>query len=342
MDRPAFVSVLRCLAAVSLSLGLPGLGKSQERTDFAVEPAAGTEAAKFVGRPGAAKAPVGLPSQHGQVWKEYPLQEYTSRVTTTARPEQAVVDWILRETGTEVWFAEPLGLMSADRDTLRVYHTQEMHRLVQDVVDRLVASKAETYGLGVRLVTVNNPNWRGKVLPLMRSVAVQSPGVDAWLLTKENAVVLLGELRQRADFREHQSPILTVPNGQAQSLSRLRPRNYVRAVQLTNSAIGYELETSQIQEGYAVQISPLVYDEGRSIDAVIKCQIDQIESLIPVTVELPSRQTVRIEVPQLVSWRLHERFRWSTENVLLLSCGVVATPSETPTTASPLPKWMGA
>jgi hypothetical protein len=34
-----------------------------------------------------------------------------------------------------------------------------------------------------------------------------------------------------------------------------------------------------------------------------------------------------IQVPQLVSWRLHERFRWPSDHVLILSCGVVATPT---------------
>jgi hypothetical protein len=273
------------------------------------------------------------------------LREYTSRVTTTARPEQAVIDWILRETGTEVWFSEPVGLLSANRDTLRVYHTQEMHQLVEQLVDRL-GSKAEPYALGVRLVTVNNPNWRSRTLPLMQSVTVQSPGVDAWLLSKENAVVLLGELRQRADFKEHQAPVMVIPNGQSQTMARLRPRNYIRSVHLTNSAIGYELETSQIQEGYSLQISPLLSKDGKLIDVVIKCQIDQIEGLIPVSIEVPvngqPRQSVRVEVPQIVSWRLHERFRWSTDNVLLLSCGVVAAPTDVPATSSPFPRLIGS
>lgn len=287
-----------------------------------------------------------LPNDQGQIWKEYDLREYTSRVTTTERPEQAVIDWILRDTGTEVWFSEPLGVLSADRDTLRVYHVPEMHRLIGEMVDRFVNSRAEPYALGVRLVTVNNPNWRGRALPLMQNVAVQSPGVDAWLLTRENAAMLLGELRKRADFKEHHDTVLSIPNGQSQAITRLRPRNYVRTVHQTNTVIGYELETSQIQEGYSLQISPLVATEIETIDMVIKCQIDQIDHLIPVSVDIPgagaAKQSLRIEVPQLVSWRLHERFRWDSGKVLLLSCGVVASPDETPTTSRPFSRFVGS
>jgi hypothetical protein len=37
--------------------------------------------------------------------------------------------------------------------------------------------------------------------------------------------------------------------------------------------------------------------------------------------------TAQINVPQLVSWRMHERFRWPTDQVLMLSCGVIAAPN---------------
>ena len=38
-------------------------------------------------------------------------------------------------------------------------------------------------------------------------------------------------------------------------------------------------------------------------------------------------QRAQIQVPQLVSWRFQERFRWPADQVLLLSCGVVASPA---------------
>ena len=84
-----------------------------------------------------------LPQDQGQVWREYDIRPYTLRVTTTARPEQAIVDWILRETGYEAWHSDPVGLLSANRETLRVYHTPEMQAIVADIVDRFVNSAAE-------------------------------------------------------------------------------------------------------------------------------------------------------------------------------------------------------
>ena len=43
----------------------------------------------------------------------------------------------------------------------------------------------------------------------------------------------------------------------------------------------------QIQEGYSLQISPLLSQDEQTIDAVVKCYIDQVEKLVPVTVEVP-------------------------------------------------------
>jgi hypothetical protein len=73
----------------------------------------------------------------------------------------------------------------------------------------------------------------------------------------------------------------------------------------------------------------------------LKCHIDQLEKLVPVTLEIPQGQAqparVNIQVPQIVSWRLHERFRWPTDQVLLLSCGVVATPTNEKTSPLGIP-----
>ena len=58
-----------------------------------------------------------LPRAAGQEHRVYDLRPYTGYLTNDDRPEQAIVDWILRETGTDVWFTEPFGFMNATRDS---------------------------------------------------------------------------------------------------------------------------------------------------------------------------------------------------------------------------------
>jgi hypothetical protein len=274
-----------------------------------------------------------LPNDHGQVWREYDISPYTTRVTTTARPEQAVVDWVLRETGYEAWHGEPLGILSAGQHTLRVYHTPEMQAIVGDIVDRFVNSEAETHAFSLRIVTIENPNWRARALRLMTPIPVQSPGVQGWLLAKEDAALLISELRRRTDYREHNAPNLLVHNGQATVISSMRPRTYTKGIIPTaNIWPGYQPEMGVLDEGFSLEFSPLVSLDGGTVDAIVKLRLNQIEKMVPVILEVPTdavspASQAQVEVPQLTMCNLHERFRWPVDKVLLLSMGVVATPA---------------
>ena len=87
---------------------------------------------------------------------------------------------------------------------------------------------------------------------------------------------------------------------------------------------------TSLEEGFQLELSCLSSLDNDTIEAVIKCDVDQVEKLTTVKVNVPgingAVQQMNLQIPQLVSWRLHERFRWPNDQVLLLSCGVVATP----------------
>lgn len=281
-----------------------------------------------------------LPRTAGQEHRVYDIRPYTGYLKQHDHPEQAIVDWVLRETGTDVWFTAPFGFMSADRDELSVYHTPEMHRVVAGIVERFTAGERDPQVMSLKMMTVANPNWRSRVHLLMQHVNVDTPGVQAWLLSKENAAVVMNLVRQRSDARQVQAQDLITHNGQSEKISSIRGRNYVRNVRRAPSGWPpYEPETGEIQEGYKIELSPLLSVDGRSIDCVIKAEIDQVDKLkpCPLNLPLPNNQVHRtkIEVPQMVSWRLHERFRWPSDMVLLLSCGVVASPDR-PQAAMPI------
>ncbi|HEY2413343.1 MAG TPA: hypothetical protein VGI40_13920 [Pirellulaceae bacterium] len=272
-----------------------------------------------------------LPNDFGQVWREYDISPYTLRVRDVTKPEQAVIDWVLRETGTEVWFSEPLGILSANSTTLKVYHTPEMHDRVRGIVERFVSGDTEAHALSIRLLTVGSPNWRVRALSLLKPVDVKSPGVEAWLLSRENSAALYEQLKTRADFREHSAPRVDIANGQSQTIARRDSKPYTRGVQLRKDFPFYDLVPGKIEEGYSLQVSPLMSLDGQTMEAAITCSVDQIEKLVPLAIDVPiggQSQRVQIQVPQMVSWQLSERFRWPTNEVLLLSCGVVATPAQ--------------
>lgn len=281
-----------------------------------------------------------LPNNAGQVWREYDLSPYTSQIRDNPNPEQAIVDWILRQTGTELWFRQPFGLMSATRDKLFVYHTPEIHNEIRPLVDRFVFSKGQTVGLDIRLCTIANPNWRESAYSVMQSIPVQSPGVEAWLISKENAAILFGNLARRSDFRATAGGRVSPQDGQPFVFEQRTPRQFTQSLQWTpGQGAGYQPLMNQLNEGYRLQLSSLSSVDGRTVDLLLEGSIDQIEKFNPVRVPVATvagTQSFTLQVPQLVSWRLKERFRWPADQVLLISCGVVGAPESTAGT-SPQP-----
>ena len=208
-----------------------------------------------------------------------------------------------------------------------------MQRLVLDIVDRFVSSQAEAQAISIRLVNIGSPNWRTTAMSLLQPIDVKSAGIEAWIVSKENAAILLAQLRQRTDYREQNASSVPIPNGQSHTITRTTLRTFVRSVRMRPDVWpGHELISGQLQEGYSLQISPLMSLDGNTIDAVIKCEVDQIEKLMSVNVDVPvatgGAQRVQVQVPQVVSFRLHERFRWPANQVLMLGCGVVASPTQ--------------
>jgi len=263
--------------------------------------------------------------------KDYDISAYSTRITTTKQPQQAIVDWILRETGYEAWHSEPLGILTANNRTLRVYHTPAMQAKIADIVDRFVNADAASFPFTLRVVTVDSPTWRTKAQPLLHPVPVQTPGVCAWVMPREDAAILLGDLRRRSDYREHSSPYLMVHNGQSTVVPAMRSRPYLRdAVSRPDLPAGYEFQQGQVDEGFSLDFSPLLTADRRLIDATLKCEIDQVEKMLPVFLDIPTpaapRNRVKIEVPQITHYRFHERFRWPVDQVLLVGMGMVALP----------------
>lgn len=339
---PLLFGLMLCFAPTSLVAQPGGDGSGNGNGGFLPRQAGDPPSVGQI--PGNAGAPAGggggggrfrpganLPGEAGQEFRTFDIRSYTGYLNRHDHPEQAIVDWVMRETGTDVWFSEPFGFLSADRDELVVYHTPEMQRVVADVVDRFIGGEKDPQVIKLNVLTVGNPNWRGRSHMLMQHVNVNSPGLQAWLLSKENAAIVYSQLRARTDVRQIQALDLIVHNGQTERLASTRGRNYVRNIRPAPTGWPpYEPETGEVQEGYRLEISPLLGTDGRTIDCVLKAEIDQVDRLVPVDLELPlpdgRMHRARIDVPQVVSWRLNERFRWPSDMVLLLSCGVIASP----------------
>lgn len=287
-----------------------------------------------------------LPNDAGQVWREYDIRPYTSQIKTSSHPEKAILDWILLETGTEMWFSPPLGILNATKDKLFVYHTPEIHKAIKPIVDRFVYRKGELQSLEVHLVTVSKPNWRSEHYSILQPIDVPSPGVEAWMVSKENAALLMGQLAKRPDFQSHGGGQLNSHDGQKFVMEKRAPKQFVRSVRWVPDQIpSYQPLLTQVNEGFSLDIACLTSLDGKSMEACIRCDVDQVEKLNTVKINVPSitggpPQKLGLQIPEIISWRLRERIRWPSDQVLLLNVGVVANP--TPENGRALPAFLGA
>ena len=276
-----------------------------------------------------------LPNDQGQVWREYDIRPYTSRVATTARgPSKPSSIGSCAKPVTKPGI--PIrSACSARITTCSASITRPRCRRSSPISSTASSTRPPArYAFTLRVATVRNPNWRAKALPMMTPIPVQSPGVQGWLLAKENARLLVAELSRRTDYREYNSSQQLVNNGQSIVLSTMRPRSYIRSAMVTQAAWpGYQPEMGTIEEGFSLEFSPLLALDLASADAVVKLRLNQVEKMLPVKLDLPTtvapNQRVQVDVPQMTMSNLHERFRWPTDRVLLLSMGVVATPGPT-------------
>lgn len=279
-----------------------------------------------------------LPNSAGQIWREYDITPYTSELSNVERPEQAVVDWIVKETGTKLWFGDPFGILNADRKRVIVYHTPEIQREVKSIIDRFNRTRAQAQMFEINLMTIDNPNWRATAYPVIQPIDVRSPGIEAWLVSKENAAILQSQLSKRGDFKRHSAGRVASPDGQTFVLEKSTPVSFVQALKWTPDQIpNYQPKTETINEGYRLALSCLTSLDNRTIEAIIDCDVDKVEKLTPVKIDLPAPggalTQLDLNVPQLVSWRLNERVRWPADQVLLISCGHVASPEAENNTA---------
>jgi len=290
-----------------------------------------------------------LPNSHGQIWREYNIAPYTSTVQASNRhPQQAIVDWILRDTGYAAWHSDVVAVLSASPKVLKVYHTPDMQRTVGEIVDRYVSAASNTYMYGLNIYTVGHPDWRTRAQRMLQAVPVQSDGVEAWLVAREDAMLLRENLARRSDFQKHSSSRLLAKNGQNTVIDFKRQHPYVRSRLAPESNPTVEnSNVGQVNEGVTIQLNPLMSGDGTTIDAMVKCEIDQLERLVQVRLQSPpavnqGRPWYKIDVPQRVSFEFHERFRWPRNKVLVVSLGMVPRPlphfSITESVKLPVPK----
>lgn len=141
--------------------------------------------------------------------------------------------------------------------------------------------------------------------------------------------MLVGQLKARGDCQELPTGATLAANGVPAVLAGGRTRPYVKDVAVRPDVWpGWQRLDAACGEGFELDVHPLISADGAAVEAVVRCRIDQIERMAPVTVTVPAadRQRVQIEVPQMSAVRIGERFRWPASQCLVIGLGLVPWP----------------
>ena len=278
-----------------------------------------------------------IPQDNGQIWREYDITPYTQgrKLPTGAiPPEQMLIDWILRKTGTARWHTAPFGVLTADSEKLYVYHTQEMLLIVADIVDRFVCPQLWNEACTMRIVSLARPDWLNKGHAQLKPIPIATQGVQGWILEKTTAQGLLQELSRRGDFKELIPPQPLISHGIQHNVVAKKQRQYLRDVQPNPSAPnGYAEDRVTADEGIGLSVTPLALLDGQHMAATIKLDVVQIERMFTTTIEVATaanpRLRMQVESPQTAYFKLDEVVGFPKSKVLLLDLGTVPLPNTT-------------
>ncbi len=270
-----------------------------------------------------------LPSDSGQFWMTYDITPYTSLFPNLPSPEQAIVNWILYDTGNDFWHKVPFGVFSATSERLYVYHNEKVQQYVSNILDRFLDAKHKNDLFQVRIIVLESPDWRTKAASKIHPYPVNKKELSGWVINKSDAPALLQLLSKRPDYLELNASRNVVPNAETFGWVLPAPsRTYVRDIQVAPSTPqGYVTDEHSIDEGYRMEVTPLVSTNGEQVEILFRCQSTVIEKMDSVSLKIPTatapRQQLSAEVPQIARTDIEDKISIPMNLVFLLDLGMI-------------------
>lgn len=275
-----------------------------------------------------------LPADAGQFWMVYDLTPYTSLYPNLPNPEQAIVTWILQDTGKDFWFKEPFGVISASKNKLYVYHTAAVQQYVSNVLDRFMDAEKKKIVFRIQIFLLDSPDWRTKVASLLHPYPVGQEEISGWILAKTDVPTFLQSISKRPDYTELNASRSDVPNTELFGwVLPAQQRTYVRDIQVAAATPqGYVSDVHKIDEGYRFEATPLVSTNGEQAEILFSCNSTVIEKTLSVPLKIPTtsapRQILNAETPQIAHTELTDKVSFPLDQAFLLDLGMIPMPEE--------------
>lgn len=268
-------------------------------------------------------------NQRGHKWGIYPIDTYTSlpHSPDTTRPEQSIVDWVLRYTGSNTWHGQDITVLSANRDELRVFHNPEMLSKVAKVVERFVDAYFDVLTMRVRIVAAVDPRWRYSIFSQLDPKELGPHGQQAWTTDLSTAEMILAQMGINQSATKLLEERRVIVNGQTLYIKTSAEKTFVSGLDRASAAeLGFEPRVAKLDEGVELRLSPLLNFDGNAIDLAIDLKATTVRKLHTTRVVAPRRigpAEMQVEVPEVSETRFNQTIgEWPLDKVLILSAGI--------------------
>ena len=257
----------------------------------------------------------------------YDITRYTELPHSATTPQNALIEWIFRRTGTAPWHGEKLAILSASRTQLRAYHDAATLKMVDEVVERFLNAEEDILSLHVRIVKSTDTRWRYPVFSLLTPVESGPQGQQIWTMKANDAALVLAQMQLYQGFKLLVNQKYDMVNGQTLKVETSVARGYTGGMQRESTVgMGYQPKSEQLEEGVTLRLSPLLTFDGDALDAAIELNTNDVRSLHRTRVIAPREvgpSEMGIDVPEVSETRLNRTVKgWPLGQTLLISGGI--------------------
>jgi hypothetical protein len=309
-----------------------GTGTRTKGTGGKLEPVHNDRAAGQDPEPAAddsADSPPNMPAEPGQQWRHRDISRYTGLDFNPpiSSPQNAIVEWIFRRTGTAPWHGDKVAVLSASRTKIRAYNDGKYLDQADEVIERFTQAQSDFLSIRVRFIAAVDTRWRYAVYSRLTPVGSGPQGQQIWTCKVEDSAFVLAQMQIQQGFRLLADQKLEMANGQTMTLITSEPRGFLGGMQReTASGLGFQPKAEKLEEGVTLRLSPLLTFDGDALDAAIDLTANTVKSLHRTKILAPREvgpSEITIDVPEVTESRLNQTVKnWPLGQTLVISAGI--------------------
>lgn len=273
--------------------------------------------------------PANFKNESGHAWRTFDIARYTSQAYSpeNPKPQNSIVEWIFRRTGSSIWHGEKIAVLSAGRTQLRAYHNPRVLDVVQEYVERFTKATTDVLSVRVRFVAAQDTRWRYAVYSRLQRIGTGPHGQQVWTVSPDDANLVRTQMMLYQGFKLLADKTVKMLNGQTLAIETSDTVDYISGVQSEGAAGGgAQPKTDQIKEGASLRFSPLLTYDGDALDAAIEMRATTVRRLIRTKI-LARRDVgptdVNIDVPEVIETRLNQTIdNWQLGQTVLITTGI--------------------